>query len=69
MVRTFRIAQPTDYGLPLIDTLQCNADEIDAKYTDTKFDCIFETDNNKLFPLGIQFIFFWLSLRFSFVEA
>ena len=41
MVRTFRIAQPTDYGLPLIDTLQCNADEIDAKYTDTPFDCIF----------------------------
>ena len=58
MVRTFRIAQPNDYGLPLIDILQYNDDEDAAQCTDTKFDCIFEMDDNKLFPLGIQFIFF-----------
>ena len=63
MVRTFRIAQPTDEGLPLIDTLQYNDDKLTAKYTATKFDCIFEMVDNKLFPLGIQFIFF---LRFLF---
>ena len=27
MVRTFRIAQPTDYGIPLIQPLQYNNDE------------------------------------------
>ena len=65
MVRTFRIAQP-NIGLPLIDTLQYNDDELDAKYTDTIFDCIFEMDDNKLFPLGIQFIFFLAGITKQF---
>ena len=70
MVRTFRIAQPNDDGLPHIQPHQYNDDGFDAKYSDTEFDYIFEMDDNKNFSLGIQFIFFfWLALRFSFVEA
>ena len=53
MVRTFRIAHPDGFGISLIDTIQYNDDEVDDKFTDTKFDCIFEMNDNKLFPLGI----------------
>ena len=65
MVRTFRITQP-DIGLPLIQPLQYNNDEIIAMTTDTPFDYIFEMDNNKLFPLGIQFIFFMACITIQF---
>ena len=57
MVRTFRIAQP-GFGLPLIQPLQYNDDEVDNKFTDTPFDSIFEMIDNKIFPLAIHFIFF-----------
>ena len=66
MVRTFRIAQPIDYGIPLIQPLKFNDDEIFYMTTDTPFDCIFEMDNNKLFPLGIQFIFFLAFITIQF---
>ena len=64
MVHTFRIAQPTDYGIPLIQPLQYNNDE-DA-FAEHPFDCIFEMDDNKLFPLGIQFIFFLAGITIQF---
>ena len=49
----------TSYGFKArkpIQPLQYNNDE-DA-FAEHPFDCIFEMDDNKLFPLGIQFIFF-----------
>ena len=65
MVRTFRIAQPT-IGIPLIQPLQYNDNEVIPMTTDTPFDCIFEMDDNKLFPLGIQFIFFLAGITIQF---
>ena len=66
MVRTFRISQPTDYGMPLIQPLQCNDNEILHMTTDTSSDFILEMDDNKLFPLGIQFIFFLAGITIQF---
>ena len=48
MVRTFRIHQPNDDHV-LIEALQYNDDESDAKFTDTPFDCIFEMNDNRVF--------------------
>ena len=66
MVRTFRIAHPDYCSIPLIETLQYNNDEPDAKFSDTKFDCIFEMNDNKLFPLGIQLFFSLAGITIQF---
>ena len=66
MVHTFRIAQPTNFGISLIEPLQYNDDEVIHMTTDTPFNCIFEMDDNKLFPLGIQFIFFLAGITIQF---
>ena len=64
MVRTFRIAQPDDSDIPLIQTFQYNDDE--DPFAEHSFDCIFEMNDNKLFPLGIQFIFFLAGITIQF---
>ena len=66
MVRTFRIAQPDDFGIPLIQALQYNDDEFAAMTTNTPFDYIFEMNDKKFFSLRIQFIFFLAGITIQF---